>query len=109
MCLIQENSQTDITRNKVKNILESDNIDFLFIDGDHSYEGVKKVLEQYKTLVGDGGIIAFHDIVANTTYHPDTKYIVVLRFWNEIKTKYKYKEIIENVNQVSMGIGILFV
>ena len=80
-----------------------------FIHGDHSYEGVKKDLEQYKTLVGDGGIIAFYDIVANTTDHPDAKYIEVPRFWNEIKTQYRYEEVIENVNQRSMGIGIIFV
>lgn len=36
-------------------------IDFLFIDGDHSYEGVKKDFELYSTLVNDNGIIVIHD------------------------------------------------
>lgn len=36
-------------------------IDFLFIDGDHSYEGVKTDFELYSTLLSDQGIIAIHD------------------------------------------------
>lgn len=36
-------------------------IDFLFIDGDHSYEGVKKDFDLYLPLMNKGGIIAFHD------------------------------------------------
>ena len=41
-------------------------VDFLFIDGDHSLEGVKLDDEQYGQLVRSGGIIAFHDV---TTPH----------------------------------------
>jgi len=37
--------------------------DFLFIDGDHTYEGVEGDFEMYSPLVRRGGIIAFHDIV----------------------------------------------
>lgn len=33
----------------------------LFIDGDHSYEGVKKDFELWSGLVIEGGIIGFHD------------------------------------------------
>ncbi len=36
-------------------------IDFLFIDGDHSYEGVKKDFELYSTILSDNGIIVIHD------------------------------------------------
>ena len=36
-------------------------IDFLFIDGDHSYEGVKKDFELYSTILSDKGIIMLHD------------------------------------------------
>lgn len=36
-------------------------IDFLFIDGDHSYEGVKADFELYSKLLTDRGIIAIHD------------------------------------------------
>ena len=35
--------------------------DAVFIDGNHSYEYVKKDLENYKELVKTGGIVALHD------------------------------------------------
>lgn len=37
--------------------------DFLFIDGDHNYAGVRQDYEMYSKLVRPGGIIAFHDIM----------------------------------------------
>jgi predicted O-methyltransferase YrrM len=39
----------------------SQKIDLLFIDGDHSYEGVKLDYENWYPFVKNGGVIAFHD------------------------------------------------
>ena len=36
-------------------------IDFLFIDGDHSYEGCKRDFAEWHSFVGSGGLVAFHD------------------------------------------------
>jgi predicted O-methyltransferase YrrM len=36
-------------------------IDFLFIDGDHSFEGLRSDWEAWSSLVGLGGVIALHD------------------------------------------------
>ena len=36
-------------------------IDVLFIDGDHSYEGVKSDFELYSTILSEKGIIILHD------------------------------------------------
>ncbi len=36
-------------------------VDFLFIDGDHTYEGLKADWEGWSPLVGPAGIIALHD------------------------------------------------
>jgi hypothetical protein len=36
-------------------------LDFVFIDGDHSYEGVKIDLEKYVPKIKSGGILAGHD------------------------------------------------
>jgi predicted O-methyltransferase YrrM len=47
----------------IKNILDDRKVDFLFIDGDHTYEGVTRDFEMYSPLVKRGGIIAIHDIV----------------------------------------------
>ena len=42
-------------------------IDFLFIDGDHSYKGVTTDFRLYSPLVKDYGNIAFHDIIDGHT------------------------------------------
>jgi cephalosporin hydroxylase len=102
--LIRADSHSYKTLDKVKEILNGRNIDFLFIDGDHTYEGVKKDFEMYSPLVKKG-IIAFHDIVQ----HPPETGCEVSRFWNEIKYKYKYREIVKDWNQKWAGIGVLYV
>ena len=40
---------------------EDESIDFLFIDGDHRYEGIKRDLEDWDIKVKHGGVIAGHD------------------------------------------------
>lgn len=36
-------------------------IDFLWIDGDHTYQGVKRDIEDWVPLVKENGIVCFHD------------------------------------------------
>ncbi len=47
----------------LKKILSSDGspAELIFIDGDHSYEGVKKDILDYFPLLASGGIMVFHD------------------------------------------------
>ena len=78
-------------------------VDFLFIDGDHTYDGVKKDYEMYSPLVRSGGLIAFHDIIE----HSSKKNCNVDMLWKEIKHNYNYSEIIEFKDQSSMGIGVI--
>ena len=101
MHLIRGDSHSKEVSAKVRNILHS--LDILFIDGDHTYEGVQHDFLSYSPLVRSGGIIAFHDIAEHT---PETG-CEVFRFWNEVKTSYRHEEIIENQNQ-GWGIGILY-
>jgi cephalosporin hydroxylase len=101
--LIRLDSHKKSTYKKVKRIIGNDSIDVLFIDGDHTYDGVKKDFGMYGKLV-KRGIVALHDIVA----HPPEKRCEVNLFWKEIKNKYKSVEIIENKNQNWGGIGIIF-
>ena len=72
----------------------------MFIDGDHTYEGVKKDFEMYGPLVRESGIIAFHDIAVIE------KPCEVRKFWKELNSDYK-KEIIEDEKQGWNGIGII--
>jgi predicted O-methyltransferase YrrM len=46
---------------------EDRSIDFLFIDGDHRYEGIKKDLEVWYQKVKIGGIISGHDYETTVT------------------------------------------
>jgi len=92
----------------VKNIIEDKEIDFLFIDADHTYDGVKKDFEVWSPLVRDNGIIALHDIV----YHPHNKECNVNKFWIKLKTYNQYspwksEEYHFEPNQYNRGIGVL--
>jgi predicted O-methyltransferase YrrM len=102
--LIRGNSHSLETLEYLKKILSGRKIDFLFIDGDHTYEGVKKDYDLYSNFVKDGGLIAFHDIVK----HKDITNCNIYDFWNELKKVKKYKEIIYNPSQDWAGIGVIF-
>lgn len=45
-------------------------IDLLFIDGDHSYAGVKRDIEAWIPHVRAHGIVIFHDAMPPTNKHP---------------------------------------
>ena len=46
-------------------ILQDIKIDFLFIDGDHSYDGVKLDFDLYSTILNENGVIVIHDTDEN--------------------------------------------
>lgn len=56
-------------------------VDFLFIDGDHSFDGVALDYWAYQRLVRPGGVIAFHDIAE----HTPASEVMVSGFWSKIK------------------------
>ena len=115
--LIRADSHSPETKERVLRILSGEPLDFLFVDGDHSYAGVQRDFEMYAPLVRSGGIVAFHDIVAHKL---DTE-CQVKKFWSEIKHHYRHREIIEDRNQGSAplaltgasmdtaGLGVLFI
>jgi len=105
MHLLRMDSHDPTTLEQVKELLNGKKLDFLFIDGDHTYEGVKNDFEMYSQLVRHGGVIAFHDIAK----HPPELNCNVDRYWNEIKKHYKNKELIKDRNQGLWGIGVLYV
>jgi predicted O-methyltransferase YrrM len=103
--LLRADSHALSTLNQLKVILDGKKIDFLFLDGDHTYNGVKKDFEMYNSMVRKGGIIAFHDIAP----HPPETGCDVYRFWNEVKKQYpdSCREFVEDWKQGWAGIGIL--
>jgi predicted O-methyltransferase YrrM len=102
MHLLRVDSHAAETVATLEKILAGRKIDFLFIDGDHLYEGVAKDFENYSPLVRKGGAIAFHDIRA---YDPTYG---VPRLWNELKLKFPHEEFLEP-GGFNMGIGVLLV
>jgi hypothetical protein len=46
-------------------VLQDIKIDVLFIDGDHSYEGVKKDFDLYSNIMTEKGVIILHDTDAD--------------------------------------------
>jgi cephalosporin hydroxylase len=99
--LVRGNSHQASSVEAVKRCLGSRQVDVLFIDGDHTYEGVKKDFELYSPMVRKGGLIAFHDITPNLK----NSEIEVPQFWNELRDVYENSEI--KLQQEEAGIGIL--
>lgn len=96
----------------VRRWLQSEMLDVLFIDGDHSYAGVKSDFDMYSPFVRPSGLVAFHDIHPDfkTRYGRPTKNDVgeVPKFWAELATKYPDRvELIEDDGQDGYGIGII--
>jgi predicted O-methyltransferase YrrM len=91
------------TFTRVQKLLGGRPVDFLFVDGDHEYEGVRKDYDLYSPLVRRRGLIAFHDIV------PGDEELVggVPRFWEELKRSHETTELVESWDQGGYGIGVL--
>jgi hypothetical protein len=79
---ISIDSHSENAPKAAQSFIEGEQFDFLFIDGDHTYEGVKSDFEMYSPLVKPGGVIAFHDIL-DTAVHRAAG-CEVHRFWREL-------------------------
>lgn len=106
------NSHDEETRRLVERSVAGRPLDVLFIDGDHSYAGVRADFELYAPLVRPGGLIALHDIQpdARTRHGAATGAISgeVPVFWTEIKRRYRTEELIADADQDGYGIGIVY-
>jgi cephalosporin hydroxylase len=86
-------------------VLDGRSLDILFIDGDHSYQGVRDDYLLYRDLVSTGGLIAFHDIVEDNggAFWSGG----VPKFWSEIKRSLRHWEFVHDWEQGGFGIGVL--
>ncbi|WP_242155157.1 class I SAM-dependent methyltransferase [Aestuariivivens sediminis] len=103
--LIQADSHAQDTLERLKHLLNGAAIDFLFIDGDHRYEGVRQDFEMYSPLVRKGGYVGFHDIIASDYHHQMDCYVD--RLWEELKVIFPYKEFITSASQHKYGLGVV--
>ena len=92
-------------KDRVARELNGAQVDFLFIDGDHTEAGVTADYLDYKEFVRPGGLIAFHDIVEdqplpiNQVYH----------LWKRLKPLARVEEFVHDPGQRGFGIGLLHV
>jgi predicted O-methyltransferase YrrM len=108
---IEGDSGTDQTRAALEELLAGQPLDVLLIDGDHSYDGVRRDFERYGPLVRPEGIIALHDIVqdyrTSRGLRTGTDSGDVPRFWNELKQSHRTEELIADPEQDGYGIGLV--
>ncbi len=97
----------------LKTKLNSNPINILFIDANHSYEAVKKDFEMYSPLCND--IVALHDI--DSQRYQGNKRVEVWRFWDELKEKaskrmegydnFLFFSIYHHGSRGNLGIGVI--
>jgi autotransporter strand-loop-strand O-heptosyltransferase len=81
--MIHGSSHDEEIKARVSEIIGDKKLDFLFIDGDHTYEGVKKDFIMYKEFVKPGGWVGFHDTI-DSDHHRNANCRVDL-LWNELQ------------------------
>lgn len=93
----------DSSSDEFINFIEKKFFDLVFIDGDHSYDGVKRDAENTRSI---SNIQVFHDIVNSAC--PG-----VVQYWNELKNNfsdvYYFHEFIDqypSVDGTYLGIGV---
>jgi len=94
--VVHGDSHDPATFDKLEALLGGDEVDLLFIDGDHTYDGVYRDYRMYSPLVRTpnarieggvtadgrpGGIVAFHDICN----HPGMPNVAVDIFWRQLQ------------------------
>lgn len=99
--LIDGDSRSPESLRRFAEALGGRRLDLLFIDGDHSYDGVKADFERYSGFVRPGGVIAFHDIQPCAA-RPGVE---VSRFWRDYQLPGTRAEYVKDRAQDGMGIG----
>lgn len=103
--LVRGDSTDPRTVERVEALLENRPIDFLLVDGDHSYRGVTRDFETYAPRVRPGGLVAFHDVRPG----PEERVGGVPRFWQQVKRRHRHREILAPGEHPGFGLGVLWI
>ncbi|MGB5295671.1 MAG: class I SAM-dependent methyltransferase, partial [Thermoanaerobaculia bacterium] len=98
--MIRGDSHRGDVLQELQSLLTGRPIDFLYIDGDHRYEGVRTDFEMYSPLVRPGGVIAFHDIATRDSGYGTG------RLWAELRDLYRSEEWVASSS--TKGNGLLY-
>jgi cephalosporin hydroxylase len=105
---LRRDSQDPKTVERVEGLLAGRSIEFLLIDGDHSYDGVKRDWQLYEPLVAESGLIAFHDILE----HEAQPLCEVDQLWRELAPLHETVEFSDPDDDRGYGqwggIGVIF-
>lgn len=104
--LLFGDSHAPSTRQLAQDRLGGQKADLLFIDGDHSYAGVRRDYELWRDLVRPGGYIVLHDILPSGRQDRVHK-SEVDRLWVELKKTESCTEIVADPKQGWAGIGLI--
>jgi len=99
--LMDSDSHSESTRQRIAALLDGRAVDFLFIHGDHSCKGVWQDFKMYSPFVAPGGLIAFHDISQN----PTERTRGVAQFWRQFTVEHETDERVVN-EEPGFGIGV---
>jgi predicted O-methyltransferase YrrM len=99
--LMDSDSRSETTGQRIAALLEGRMVDFLFIHGDHSCEGAWQDFKTYSPFVAPGGLIAFHDISQN----PAERTKGVAQFWREFTVEHETDERVVS-DEPGFGIGV---
>jgi predicted O-methyltransferase YrrM len=101
-CLMADSHLLE-TRERLTGELSASPIDFLLIDGDHTYQGARLDWEMYAPMVREGGLVALHDIC----YHTLAPECQVDKLWAELEGQYDSDRIIDHTQDFWGGIGVI--
>lgn len=101
--ILKADSHEKATKDDVIKILGGEPLDFLFIDGDHTLEGVRRDYEMYGSLVRPGGWIGFHD-VTESDYHKGMNAGGSAEHWAALQHPCKFEV---NWHDPGFGIGLV--
>lgn len=97
-------SQEPETHARVVELLGGRAVDYLYIDGDHTYDAVKRDWELYSPLVCEGGLVVLHDATLQGNPSVD-----VYKLWPQIMDGRRTKLLHDgNPSYPSTGVGIVF-
>lgn len=103
--LIRADAHVPSTLQAVRAALGAEPLDFLFIDGDHTYEGARRDVADYGALLRPGGLMALHDIQPHSQGWGGD----VPRLWRELRATHRTDELIADRGQDGFGVGLVWV
>lgn len=104
LALIRDNAHDAAVRDQAAAVLGEGEIDFLFIDADHSLQGIRTNLSLYGPLVRAGGLIALHDILPN----PRWPEIEIWQIWRHLGELDNASQITDSAaGERPLGIGLI--